>query len=279
MTQARTARRPQAPTETTAIAGRSAPTRRSTRICSAADSSSRSARPTSTTGRSRLRKRLPCLRNPLDVGHTTTPLDSRYAVVELGGTSAVTTATQDRRRARIKINAEIAAAADHQRWRRVLDGLCKDAFALKPGEDASGNDSQLAASGDYKPSSPPRARQQARRLGQHGSQRSPPRAQTASSPPRATTANSSPPRATAASSPPGLGQLQPLAASSGPGYGSQLAASGENSLRRRIAWINCASRCRRAIALTYHDGERYRIAVAYVGEGRNRAERRLPRHR
>ena len=50
---------------------------------------------------------------------------------------------------------------------------------------------------------------------------------------------SSPPRATAAAVP------------------RQPASAGENCVRvARIAWINCASWCWRAIALTYHDGEK-----------------------
>ena len=47
----------------------------------------------------------------------------------------------------LKINAEIALPQIISDGVAYLMGLCKDAFALKPGEDASGYDSQLAASG------------------------------------------------------------------------------------------------------------------------------------
>ena len=153
--------------------------------------------------------------NPLDVWRYY-PLDSRYAVVELGGDVSCHDGDSKIAAARIKINAEIALPQIISDGVAYLMGLCKDAFALKPGEDASGYDSRLAASGYDS------------RL--------------------------------AAS-----GDGSQLAAS---GYGSKLAASGENCVcvaasPGAIARAGAGG----AIALTYHDGERYRIAVAYVGEG------------
>jgi hypothetical protein len=61
------------------------------------------------------------------------------------------------------------------------------------------------------------------------------------------------------------GNSSQLAAS---GYGSQLAASGNSSVCMS-AGLCATARAGDggAIALTYHDGTRYRIAVAYVGEG------------
>ena len=161
--------------------------------------------------------------NPLDVWRYY-PLDSRYAVVELGGDVSCHDGDSKIAAARIKINAEIALPQIISDGVAYLMGLCKDAFALKPGEDASGNDSQLAASGDY--------------------------SQLAAS------GNDS---RLAAS-----GNDSKLAAS---GNRSQLAASGENCVcvaasPGAIARAGAGG----AIALTYHDGERYRIAVAYVGE-------------
>ena len=153
--------------------------------------------------------------NPLDVWRYY-PLDSRYAVVELGGDVSCHDGDSKIAAARIKINAEIALPQIISDGVAYLMGLCKDAFALKPGEDASGYGSQLAASGDY--------------------------SQLAAS-----------------------GYDSKLAAS---GNRSQLAASGENCVcvaasPGAIARAGAGG----AIALTYHDGERYRIAVAYVGEG------------
>ena len=162
--------------------------------------------------------------NPLDVWRYY-PLDSRYAVVELGGDVSCHDGDSKIAAARIKINAEIALPQIISDGVAYLMGLCKDAFALKPGEDASGYDSRLAASG-------------------YGSQ----------------LAASGDGSQLAAS-----GDGSKLAAS---GNRSQLAASGENCVcvaasPGAIARAGAGG----AIALTYHDGERYRIAVAYVGEG------------
>lgn len=144
--------------------------------------------------------------NPFDVW-SYYPLDSRYAVVELGGEVSRCDDDSKIAAARITISAEIALPQIISDGVAYLMGLCKDAFALKPGVDASGYGSQLAASGD-------------------GSQ---------------------------------------LAAS---GYDSQLAASGENCVCVAASLGSTArAGAGGAIALTYHDGERYRIAVAYVGEG------------
>ena len=152
--------------------------------------------------------------NPLDVWRYYA-LDSRYAVVEMGGDVSRHDGDSKIAAARITISAEIALPQIISDGVAYLMGLCKDAFALKPVVDASGNGSRLAASGN-------------------GSR---------------------------------------LAAS---GYGSQLAASGNDS-RLAASGENCVcvaaspgSTARAgaggAIALTYYDGVRYRIAVAYVGE-------------
>ena len=161
--------------------------------------------------------------NPLDVW-SYYPLDSRYAVVELGGDVSCHDGDSKIAAARIKISAEIALPQIISDGVAYLMGLCKDAFALKAGADASGDRSQLAASGyDSK-------------LAASGDY-----SQLAAS-----------------------GGYSKLAAS---GDGSKLAASGENCVcvaasPGAIARAGAGG----AIALTYHDGERYRIAVAYVGE-------------
>ena len=134
--------------------------------------------------------------NPLDVWNYY-PLDSRYAVVELGGDASRHDGDSKIAAARITISAEIALPQIISDGVAYLMGLCKNAFALKPGKDKSGDFSQLAASG----------------------------------------------------------------------YRSQLAASGENCVCVAASPGAIARAGERgAIALTYHDGERYRIAVAYVGE-------------
>ena len=162
--------------------------------------------------------------NPLDVWRYY-PLDSRYAVVELGGDVSCHDGDSKIAAARIKINAEIALPQIISDGVAYLMGLCKDAFALKPGEDASGDGSQLAASGN--------------------------RSQLAASGDGSQLAAS--------------GNRSKLAAS---GYGSQLAASGENCVCVAASLGSTArAGAGGAIALTYYDGERYRIAVAYVGEG------------
>ena len=52
------------------------------------------------------------------------------------------------------------------------------------------------------------------------------------------------------------------------GNDSQLAASGNDSVCVAASLGSTVrAGARGAIALTYHDGKRYRIAVAYVGEG------------
>ena len=135
--------------------------------------------------------------NPLDVW-SYYPLDSRYAVVELGGEVSRRDDDSKIAAARITISAEIGLPQIISDGIAYLMGLCNDAFAIKPGADYSGNCSQLAASG----------------------------------------------------------------------YGSKLAASGDRSVCMS-AGLDATARAGDggAIALTYHDGTRYRIAVAYVGEG------------
>ena len=161
--------------------------------------------------------------NPLDVW-SYYPLDSRYAVVELGGDISRHDDDSKIAAARITISAEVALPQIISDGVAYLMGECKDAFALKQSADSSGNDSQLAASGNYSKLA----------ASGYGSQ-------------------------LAAS-----GNDSKLAAS---GYGSQLAASGENCVCMAAGTGSTArAGAGGAIALTYHDGERLRIAVAYVGE-------------
>ena len=179
--------------------------------------------------------------NPLDVW-SYYPLDSRYAVVELGGDVSCHDGDSKIAAARIKISAEIALPQIISDGVAYLMGLCKDAFALKPGEDASGYGSQLATSGyDSKIAASGYGIQLA--ASGNGSQ-------LATSGDRSKIAAS--------------GHGSQLAASGG--Y-SQLAASGENCVCVAASLGSTArAGAGGAIALTYHDGERYRIAVAYVGE-------------
>ena len=166
--------------------------------------------------------------NPLDVW-SYYPLDSRYAVVELGGDVSCHDGDSKIAAARIKISAEIALPQIISDGVAYLMGLCKDAAGAVASGDcsqlaASGYGSQLAASGNYSKLA----------ASGYGSK-------------------------LAAS-----GNYSKLAAS---GNYSKLAASGENCVcvaasPGAIARAGAGG----AIALTYHDGERYRIAVAYVGE-------------
>ena len=170
--------------------------------------------------------------NPLDVW-SYYPLDSRYAVVELGGDVSRHDGDSKIAAARITISAEIALPQIISDGVAYLMGLCKDAFALKPGADSSGDGSKLAASG-YE------SKLAASGDGSH----------------LAASGNYS---KLAAS-----GNYSKLAAS---GYGSKLAASGENCVCMAASLGSTARAANGgAIALTYHDGKRYRIAVAYVGE-------------
>ena len=185
--------------------------------------------------------------NPLDVW-SYYPLDSRYAVVELGGYVSRHDGDSKIAAARITISAEIALPKIIRDGVAYLMGLCKDAAgAAASGYGsqfaASGYDSRLAASGDDS------------RLAASGDD-----SQLAASGDDSQLAASGNRSQLAAS-----GNRSQLAAS---GYGSQFAASGENCVcvaasPGAIARAGAGG----AIALTYHDGERYRIAVAYVGEG------------
>ena len=142
--------------------------------------------------------------NPLDVW-SYYPLDSRYAVVELGGDVSRHDDSKIAA-ARITISAEIALPQIISDGVAYLMGRCQGARGDNSQLAASGYDSKLAASG-----------------------------------------NSS-----------------KIAAS---GDYSQLAASGENCVCVAASLGSTArAGAGGAIALTYHDGQRYRIAVAYVGE-------------
>ena len=81
--------------------------------------------------------------NPLDVW-SYYPLDSRYAVVELGGYVSRHDGDSKIAAARITISAEIALPQIIRDGVAYLMGLCKDAA----GAVASGDYSQLAASGE-----------------------------------------------------------------------------------------------------------------------------------
>ena len=180
--------------------------------------------------------------NPLDVW-SYYPIDSRYAVVELGGDISRHDDDSKIAAARITISAEIALPQIISDGVAYLMGLCKDAFALKPGVDASGNGSKLAASGNGSQLAASGDGSQLAASG-YGSQ----------------LAASGYDSQLAAS-----GYRSKLAAS---GYGSQLAASGDDSVCVAASLGSTVrAGARGAIALTYHDGKRYRIAVAYVGEG------------
>ena len=152
--------------------------------------------------------------NPLDVW-SYYPLDSRYAVVELGGDVSRHDGDSKIAAARITISAEIALTQIISDGIAYLMGRCRGARGDNSQLAASGYGSQLAASG-------------------YGSQ-------------------------IAAS-----GNDSKLAAS---GNDSQIAASGENCVCVAASLGSTArAGAGGAIALTYHDGKRYRIAVAYVGE-------------
>ncbi len=185
--------------------------------------------------------------NPFDVW-SYYPLDSRYAVVELGGEVSRRDDDSKIAAARITISAEIGLPQIISDGAAYLMGLCKDAA----GAAASGNRSQLAASGD---DSQLAASGYDSQLAASGN-----RSQLAASGDDSQLAASGDDSQLAAS-----GDCSKLAAS---GYGSKLAASGENCVcvaasPGAIARAGAGG----AIALTYHDGERYRIAAAYVGEG------------
>ena len=233
--------------------------------------------------------------NPLDVW-SYYPLDSRYAVVELGGDVSCHDGDSKIAAARIKISAEIALPQIISDGVAYLMGLCKDAFALKPGEDASGGysqlaasgyDSQLAASGGY---SQLAASGDGSKLAASGGYSklaaSGDRSKLAASGDGSQLAASGYDSKLAASGNDSQlaasgydsqlaasGNDSQLAASgdrsklAASGYGSKLAASGENCVCVAASLGSTArAGAGGAIALTYHDGERYRIAVAYVGE-------------
>ena len=216
--------------------------------------------------------------NPFDVW-SYYPLDSRYAVVELDGDVSRHGDDSKVAAARITISAEIALPQIISDGVAYLMGLCKDAFALKPGADSSGDSSQLAASGYYSQLAASGNGSQLAASGYYS--------QLAASGYGSQLAASGNGSQLAAS-----GNYSQLAASgngsqlAASGYGSQLAASGDGSklaasgYGSQLAASGYDSVCvaaspgstvragaRGAIALTYHDGKRYRLAVAYVGEG------------
>ena len=125
--------------------------------------------------------------NPLDVW-SYYPLDSRYAVVELGGYVSRHDGDSKIAAARITISAEIALTQIISDGIAYLMGRCQGARGDNSQLAASGNDSRLAASGE-----------------------------------------------------------NCVCVAASPGSTARAGAGG-------------------AIALTYYDGVRYRIAVAYVGE-------------
>ena len=207
--------------------------------------------------------------NPLDVW-SYYPLDSRYAVVELGGDVSRHDDDSKIAAARITISAEIALPQIINDGVAYLVGLCKDAFALKSVVDASGDDSKLAASGHGSQlaasgdGSKLAASGDGSKLSASGDD-----SQLAASGDGSKLAASGYGSKLAAS-----GNYSQLAASgdysklAASGDYSQLAASGENCVCMAASLGSTARAANGgAIALTYHDGKRYRIAVAYVGEG------------
>ena len=170
--------------------------------------------------------------NPLDVW-SYYPLDSRYAVVELGGDVSRHDGDSKIAAARITISAEIALTQIISDGIAYLMGRCQGARGDNSQLAASGNGSRLAASGN---GSQLAASGYDSRLAASGY-----RSKLAAS-----------------------GDDSQLAAS---GDRSQLAASGENCVCVAASPGSTArAGAGGAIALTYHDGKRYRIAVAYVGE-------------
>ena len=180
--------------------------------------------------------------NPFDVW-SYYPLDSRYAVVELDGDVSRHGDDSKVAAARITISAEFTLSQIITDGVAYLMDLCKAAFAIKPGADSSGNGSKLAASGNYS------------QLAASGDG-----SQLAASGDGSQLAASGNDSQLAAS-----GDGSKLAAS---GDGSKLAASGEDCVCVAASLGSTArAGAGGAVALTYHDGKRYRIAVAYVGEG------------
>ena len=198
--------------------------------------------------------------NPLDVWNYY-PLDSRYAVVELGGEILRHGADSKVAAGRITIRAEITLPQLINDGVAYLTGLCKTAASGKCSQlAASGYGSQLAASGDYSKlaasgdGSQLAASGKCSQLAASGDG-----SQLAASGKRSQLAASGDYSKLAAS-----GDGSKLAAS---GYGSQLAAFGNDSVCMAASHGSTArAGAGGAIALTYHDGVRYRIAVAYVGE-------------
>ena len=153
--------------------------------------------------------------NPLDVWNYY-PLDSRYAVVELGGEISRRGDDSKVAAGRITISAEVTLPQLINDGVAYLMGLCDITASGKCSQLAtSGNHSKLAASGSYT---------------------------------KLTASGESSKLATS-------GKYNKLAAS---GNDSVCVAASPGSIAR--AGVGGA------IALTYHDGVRYRIAVAYVGE-------------
>ena len=180
--------------------------------------------------------------NPLDVW-SYYPLDSRYAVVELDGDIDRHAYDSKIAAGQIIISKEITLSQIICDGIAYLMGLCKDA--------SSGDDSKLATSGD---GSQITSSGYASKLTASGDE-----SQLASSGDDSQLASSGYSNHLATS-----GNSSQLAAS---GYGSQLAASGDDSVcvAASPGATARAGACG-AIALTYHDGKRFRIAVAYVGE-------------
>ena len=195
--------------------------------------------------------------NPLDVLSYYNLCDSRFAVVEQSGeidrhaednkiASAVITI-----KAELRLPEFIKAAID---W--MLRATQQD-----KSNTASGNGSQLAASGNYRQLAASGNGSQLAASG-NGSQ-------LAASGNGSQLAASGDYSQLAAS-----GDYSKLAAS---GYGSQLAASGDGSKLAASGYgsiaIAASLKCKAktgkngCIALTWHDGNRYRISVGYVGEG------------
>ena len=233
--------------------------------------------------------------NPLDVWNYY-PLDSRYAVVELDGDVSRHGDDSKVAAARITISAEFTLSQIITDGVAHLMDLCKAAFAIKPGADSSGDDSKLAASGNYSKLAASGYESQLAASGYESQlaasgnysklaasgyesqlAASGNESQLAASGNYSQLAASGYESKLAASGNysklAASGNYSKLAASgnesqlAASGYESQLAASGENCVCMAASLGSTARAANGgAIALTYNDGKRYRIAVAYVGE-------------
>ena len=200
--------------------------------------------------------------NPLDMWNYY-PLNSRYAVVELGGNINRHADDSKIAAAQITILAEITLSQIISDGVARLMGLCKDALAASgdysklaaSGDDSnlvvSGHNSKLAASGDYSNLAASGYYSNLAASGDYS--------KLAASGHDSKLAASGHDSKLAAS-----GDYSKLAASGG--Y-SNLVASGKNSICMAAGYASTAQVGENGvIVLPYYDGIRTRVAVGYVGE-------------